>query len=113
MDSVGGTAAGDVASLLSENATLAAFGAMSSPVLQIPSGDVIFKQLVVKGFWGSKVSREMAAEKRAALMGEVVRRVTSGALTLPVAATFPLADVAAAATASLEAGRIGKVLLRP
>lgn len=113
VDSVGGPAAGDVASLLSENATLAVFGAMSDPTLQIPSGDVIFKQLVVKGFWGSKVSREMAAEKRAALMGEVIRHVMSGALTLPVAASFPLADVAAAATASLQAGRVGKVLLHP
>lgn len=86
---------------------------MASPTLQIPSGDVIFKQLVVKGFWGSKVSREMAGDKRAALMGEVVRHVVSGALTLPVSATYPLTEIAEAATASVEAGRIGKVLLRP
>lgn len=55
----------------------------------------------------------MAGDKRAALMGEVIRHVVGGALTLPVAATYPLAEIAAAATASVEAGRIGKVLLRP
>lgn len=52
VDSVGGTAAGDVTSLLSENATLAVFGAMSDPTLQIPSGDVIFKQARRQGVLG-------------------------------------------------------------
>lgn len=113
VDSVGGAAAGEVASLLADGGTLAVFGAMADPTLQIASGDVIFKQLVVRGFWGSRVSAAMAPAKRAALMGEVFRGLAAGTVTLPVAATYGLDDIAAAAAASLDTGRVGKVLLRP
>jgi NADPH:quinone reductase-like Zn-dependent oxidoreductase len=112
VDSVGGSAAGEIASALATNGTLVVFGAMASATLQIASGDVIFKQLTIKGFWGSVVSREMPAETKGQLFQELVARILDGSLTLPVAATYDLADIGAAVTASGEPGRIGKVLLR-
>jgi NADPH:quinone reductase len=66
VDSVGGAASGEVLSLLAENGTLVAFGAMASPIMEIASGDVIFKQATVKGFWGSKVSSSMRSRMRPA-----------------------------------------------
>lgn len=113
VDSVGGSAAGDVVSLLAEDGVLVVFGAMASPTLEISSGDVIFKQVVVKGFWGSKVFPAMDREKRAALMGELVSGIASGALTLPVEQVYSLDQIADAARASAEPGRRGKILLRP
>lgn len=113
VDSVGGTAAGDVVSLLADDGVLVVFGAMASPTLEIGSGDVIFKQVVIKGFWGSKVFAAMPAEKRGRLMGELVTGIGSGALTLPVERIYPLEEIADAARASAEPGRRGKVLLRP
>ena len=59
-------------SLLADDGVLVVFGAMASPTLEIGSGDVIFKQAVIKGFWGSKVFAAMSREKRASLMGELV-----------------------------------------
>lgn len=112
VDSVGGQASGDVLSLLAENGTLVVFGAMASPTMQIGSGDVIFKQATVKGFWGSKVSATMPAAKRGELFGELIQRIGSGALTLPVEATYSFDDISAAAAANAEP-RVGKVLLRP
>lgn len=112
VDSVGGDSAGDVLSLLAENGTLVAFGAMNSPTMNISSGDVIFKQATVKGFWGSKVSQSMDADTRRALFGELITRVTDGSLTLPVAGVFDAADVADAVRASNAPGRVGKVLLK-
>lgn len=112
VDSVGGQASGDVLSLLAENGTLVVFGAMASPTMQIGSGDVIFKQTIVKGFWGSKVSATMPAAKRGELFGELLQRIGSGALTLPVEATYSFDDISAAAAANTEP-RVGKVLLRP
>ena len=112
VDSVGGQASGDVLSLLAENGTLMVFGAMASPTMQIGSGDVIFKQATVKGFWGSKVSATMPAAKRGELFGELLQRIGSGALTLPVEATYSFDDISAAAAANTEP-RVGKVLLRP
>lgn len=112
VDSVGGTASGDVLSLLSEGGTLVAFGAMNSPVMQIASSDVIFKQATVKGFWGSKVIQQIDPATRGALFGELIQRVTDGTLTLPVSGVFDAADVADAVRASQTPGRVGKVLLK-
>lgn len=112
VDSVGGSSAGDVLSLLAEGGTLVAFGAMNSPIMEIASSDVIFKQATVKGFWGSKVMPSLDPATRGELFGELVQRVTDGTVTLPVAGTFDAADIGAAVQASNTAGRIGKVLLR-
>ena len=113
VDSVGGESSGHVLSLLGENATLVVFGAMDAPVMQLASGPVIFRHITIKGFWGSKVSTEMDAAKRGRLFGELAQHLSSGVLTLPVSATFPLEQARDAARASLTAGRVGKVLLRP
>lgn len=113
VDSVGGQASGELLSLLAENGTLVAFGAMGSPTMQISSGDVIFKQAVIKGFWGSKVLASMDPGTKVALIGELVRGVATGALTLPVEGIFGLDEVAEAMQRSAQPGRLGKVLLRP
>jgi len=113
VDSVGGSSAGDVLSTLAENGTLVVFGAMASPTLELASGDIIFKQATVKGFWGSVVSREMPADQRGRLFQELFARLQDGTLTLPVAGVHGLDDIAGAVAASGEAGRVGKVLLRP
>jgi len=113
VDSVGGSSAGDVVSLLAEDGVLVIFGAMASPTMEIGSGDVIFKQVVIKGFWGSKVFGAMSREKRAALMGELVSGIGSGALTLPVEKVYGLDEIADAARANGAPGRRGKILLRP
>jgi NADPH:quinone reductase-like Zn-dependent oxidoreductase len=113
IDSVGGRAAGDIASVLAEKGKLVVFGAMASPTLEISSGDIIFKQVTVTGFWGSVVSREMPADLRGQLFGELIGRALDGSLTLPVAAIHPFERIADAVAASGEPGRVGKVLLTP
>lgn len=113
VDSVGGAASGDVLSLLAENGTLVVFGAMASPTMELSSGDVIFRQLTVKGFWGSKVSAAMEPARRAALIGEIITRVAEGSLSLPVAAVHGFDDAASVARENFTPGRVGKLLLTP
>lgn len=113
VDSVGGPAAGDVLSLLAEGGTLVAFGSMGSPRLDISAGDLIFKQATVKGFWGSRVTEQMDPALKMRLFGELIERLVAGELTLPVSATYPLEEIAAAVEATMTPGRVGKVLLRP
>lgn len=113
VDSVGGADSRRLVSLLADEGTLIAFGAMGTPVMEIPSGDVIFRQITVKGFWGSLVSAATPREQRAALLGELARGVRDGSLTLPVEATYSLDDVRTATAANAAAGRAGKILLRP
>lgn len=113
VDSVGGAASGDIASLLAENGTLVVFGAMGSPTLEISGGDVIFRQLTVRGFWGSKVNAAMDPAHRAELIGEIITRVAQGSLELPVSQVFPLEQIADASRLNFQPGRVGKVMLRP
>jgi NADPH:quinone reductase-like Zn-dependent oxidoreductase len=112
VDSVGGEAAGDLLSLLGEGGTLVSFGSMGSGTLKLSAGDLIFKQATVKGFWGSTVSRTMDAATRGALFAELVQRIASGEVALPVDAVFPFEQAREAAAASAVPGRAGKVLLR-
>lgn len=111
VDSVGGTAAGDVLSLLAQDATLVVFGAMASPTLELAVGDILFKNTTVKGFWGAKP--RISAERRGELMRELLPLIADGTVTLPVGSVHALDDIADALRAGDEPGRGGKVLLRP
>lgn len=113
VDSIGGKASGELLALLGEGGLLVSFGTMAGEPMQIASGDLIFKQATVKGFWGSKVSAALSADDKRRLIGELLGLAASGALKLPVEAVYDLADVSRAAAASLQPGRKGKVLLRP
>jgi NADPH:quinone reductase-like Zn-dependent oxidoreductase len=113
VDSVGGDASGDLMGLLSDGGTLVSFGSTGGEPMRIPSGDVIFRQIVVRGFWGSKVSASMEPGKRAELFGELIRAAATGAITLPVEAVFGFDDVRKAVEVATRSGRSGKVLLRP
>ena len=112
VDSVSGQASAELVALLGENGMLVSFGAMSGEPMQVPSGDAIFRGVTMKGFWGSRVSRDMSAADKRRLVGELIQRALDGELRLPVDAIHDLADAANAAAASLQPGRNGKVLLR-
>lgn len=113
MDSIGGRASNDLLSLLGENGLLVSFGTMDGEPMQIASGDLIFKQAVVKGFWGAKVSEAMPTDTKIRLIGELLRLVATGELDLPVEAVFAFEQITDAVNASLAAGKKGKVLLKP
>ncbi len=113
VDSIGGKASGELLALLGEGGLLVSFGSMAGEPMQIASGDLIFKQAVVKGFWGSKLSAAMSVDDKRRLLGELLGLAASGALKLPVEAIYDLADISKAVATSLTPGRKGKVLLRP
>ncbi|KQO81330.1 zinc-binding dehydrogenase [Rhizobium sp. Leaf262] len=112
VDSIGGAASNDIAELLGENGLLVSFGSMTGDPMQISSGPVIFKQLTIKGFWGSKVIGSMAQEERRRLIGELIKYVEAGTIKLPVEGIYDLEDISQAVKASLASGKAGKVLLK-
>ena len=113
VDSVGGTASGDLAALIGDNGRMVVFGSMTAQPVVIPPGEFIFRNLTLRGFWGSSVMARLPQERRAALMGEVIGRVMSGDLPLPVDGIFGLDRPADAVRASLTPGKVGKVMFRP
>ena len=76
VDSIGGTASGEMLNLLSENSLLVSFGSMTGETMQISSGDLIFKQATVKGFSASVVNKEMPAARKKELIVELLTLAT-------------------------------------
>ncbi|MFI9407685.1 zinc-binding dehydrogenase [Nocardia sp. NPDC052316] len=113
VDQVGGRAASDATALLAPKGQLISFGALSGQPLTLSPSELIFKQIVVKGFWGSKRIEETSAEDRKRLIGELVSAAAQGVLRLDVEATYALDSAADAAVATESPGRSAKIALAP
>ena len=113
IDSVGGDASDIVLSQLGNDATLVSFGAMSEPAMSLSSGSLIFNNITVKGFWGSRVMGSMSAEHRGDLFTELFARVSDGTISLPTEAVYSFDQVREAAAANFTPGRSGKIILTP
>ena len=113
VDSVGGEDSGALLSLLGHGGVFAVFGAMSGKPMMLNPTDMIFKQAILKGFWGSKISQEMDVKNKQRLINELIDRAVDGQLKLPVEAVFDLDDVLKAVDGKIQAEKKGKVLLKP
>lgn len=113
VDSIGGQASGEMLALLSENSLLVSFGSMTGEAMQISSGDLIFKQATVKGFWASVVNKQLSAERKKALIVELLTLAAQKKLLLPVEGIFSFAQIKDAALKATQGTRQGKVLLKP
>lgn len=112
IDSVGGKESGQLMSLLGEGGTLMSFGTMSGGNMEISSGDLIFKQAKVVGFWGAKRSGKTSPSDYVRMIGELITLASNGQLDLPVEEVYGLDNGAKAAAASMIPGRKGKVLIQ-
>jgi len=113
IDSVGGPIVADIADLLTLNGLLVVFGTATGVPLQLNAGSMISNHLTVKGFWGSRIISEMAAEEKTRLITELVTLAAHGKLHLPSGGEFGLDQLTDAVKASLTPGRSGKILIRP
>ncbi|MBE1515516.1 zinc-binding dehydrogenase [Nesterenkonia halotolerans] len=113
IDSVGGESSNQVLSQLGEEATLVIFGAMAGGTMELNSGAIIFKNVTVKGFWGSRVMGSLAPQRRGELFTELLTRVQDGSISLTTEATYSFEQVREAAQANFVPGRTGKIMLRP
>ncbi|GGK38156.1 zinc-binding dehydrogenase [Nocardia camponoti] len=112
IDQVSGVASTDLMALLAPRGELISFGALSGEPMIIPSGPVIFKETVVRGFWGQQRNAELTPQDRIRLMSELVAFASSGVLRMDAQAIFDLAQAAEAAVLTETPGRTGKVMLR-
>jgi NADPH2:quinone reductase len=113
VDQIGGPAADALLSLLGSKGEFISFGALSGQPLTLNPGALIFKQAVVKGFWGSKRAEETSSEDMRRLITELVVMAASGALRLDVEDTYTLEAAADAAAATERSGRSAKIVLSP
>jgi NADPH:quinone reductase-like Zn-dependent oxidoreductase len=110
---VGGESALRLMNLLEPGGIHITYGAMSRRPLTVPNGLLIFKDLQLRGLW---VTRWIESAPRAELeevYGRLAGLMVSGALSIPVAAAFPLAGFREALEEVARPGRAGKVLFTP
>ncbi|WP_312798225.1 zinc-binding dehydrogenase [Tianweitania sp.] len=110
IDSLGGDGPSQVLSVASDGAELISFGAMTQQPLKIAAGDLLFRGITVKGFWGAKPP--VKPERIAELLHELIRDAASGKLKLPIEAAYTIEDIAKAVSASGEPGRKGKIAIK-
>ena len=112
IDSVGGDVSADLVELLGLDGELVVFGTATGAPMPLSSGALIMKHITVRGFWGSRVSREMDPAERKRLITELVTLTAKGELVLEDGGIFAIDDVTKAMKAALTPGRAGKVMIR-
>ncbi|NKJ47557.1 hypothetical protein CIC12_12550 [Burkholderia sp. SG-MS1] len=113
LDAVGGNGVARLAPLLQRGGTIVNYGMLSGEPIQLDSDALIFRDIVLKGFWLTQRLSRMTLAQRDALMAEAVLLLRAGVLHAEVAATYPLEAVGKALRHVVEPGRRGKVYLLP
>jgi trans-2-enoyl-CoA reductase len=110
LNAVGGESALRLANALSRRGVLVTYGAMGRQPMRIPNGLLIFKNLVWTGFWITAWYKHASEEEVSEMFGAIFPLLASGALKVPVAATYPLEDFSEAIRHASAERRGGKVL---
>ena len=105
IDGVSGDSSATVASALSAHGTFVIYAYMGGGLVTISPFDLIVKRVIVKGFFMNHPDIE---PKIPAALREAIPLIASGAIHLPIAATYPLSSLREAV---LHTQRGGKVLL--
>lgn len=111
LDAIGGAAGADLVRLLAPGARLLSYGLLSGKLLRPDIAEAQARGVEVRGFWLRPWTESVTPADWQAAFAAVFGRIMAGTLVLPVAARFPLDDVAAAVRAAEAPGRRGKVLL--
>lgn len=111
LDAVAGAAGSFAARQLAPGGTLLVYGGLSGEPLQLDAATLIYRRAGVQGFWRTAWFEMHPPGAAARRLAELAGLVAEGALRLPVAATYDLADVAQAVTHARRPAREGKVLL--
>jgi NADPH:quinone reductase-like Zn-dependent oxidoreductase len=110
LNAVGGESALRLANALSRRGVLVTYGAMGRQPMRIPNGLLIFKNLVWTGFWITAWYKHASQEEMTDMFGSIFPLLASGALSVPVAATYPLEEFREAIRHASAERRGGKIL---
>jgi NADPH:quinone reductase-like Zn-dependent oxidoreductase len=111
LDPVCGETGALLLSVLADRGTHVVYGALSGEPLPVSPRALIYRQSVVRGVWRSRWWKETPREVSRPVLATLAGAAAGGAFSLPVEATFDLADGAEAARHATQPGRWGKVLL--
>jgi len=103
LDAISGEASGRLAKLLGPGGTFVSYAAPSFAPLAISPLDVIFNDLTIRGF---SLYNPAFAEQIPQAIREAARMITTREVTVPITATYPLAEIKAAVAHALQGGKV-------
>ena len=110
LDSIGGDGPEALLSVMAPRSEVVSFGNLSGQKIALSSNAILFKQAVLRGFWGAQNNfpREVIGQ----MIGELVQSAAKGTLKLEVDGVYDIDQARDAAKASDEPGRKGKVAIK-
>lgn len=103
LDGVGGVSAGRLATLLSPNGVLVAYGAASQEPMHISAQHLIFKRILVYGFFEGHPEHRAKVPQTLAGLVDLLR---PGGIRQPVAAVYPVTAIEKAVAHAVKGGKI-------
>jgi NADPH:quinone reductase-like Zn-dependent oxidoreductase len=111
IDAIGGAATARLAACVSAGGAVVNYGLLSGENCQVSGVDLVFRGVVVRGFWVASWFKYTPPDEIAAAYGELIQMLATGELTVPVEATYPLSQIREALAHAARPGRGGKVVL--
>lgn len=112
LDAVGGATALAAVRALAPGGRLLVYGTLSGEPLTLDTRLLMTGPRAIEGFWLSEWVKKQGVLTMLRLFRQIISLLRAGVLTSEVAATYSMADIAAAAQLAQTPGRQGKVLLR-
>lgn len=113
IDAIGGAATARLAACLDPGGVVVNYGLLSGENCQVSASDLVFRQIVLRGFWLMTWFGKTPRDQVAAAYGDLLAMLAAGELSTPVEATYPLSRITDALRHAARAGRDGKVVLVP
>ncbi len=110
-DAVSGATGAEVLKSLSYGGTMYCYGSLSIEEMPVNSGLLIFKSLVVKGFWLTDWLKNTDAITRKHVATTLLELFAKSKMKAPVEAAYDLSDFKQAVEHADKPGRTGKILL--
>ncbi len=111
LNAVGGDSALRLLDLLGINGNHVTYGAMARQALKVPNGMLIFKTLVLRGFWFNRWQEALTPQETATLYQTLAGLAAEGKLRQQIAAAYPVAQYREALAHAARSARHGKVIL--
>jgi NADPH:quinone reductase-like Zn-dependent oxidoreductase len=113
LDGAGDATIGALASAVEFGGTVVSYSSVTGQPPAIGLYDHIYRQVSLRGLWIVNWLNTATKAELDKTYTELAALITSGVLSLEVAATYPLSDYRKAWDHARESGRAGKVLFRP
>ena len=113
IDAIAGSATGRLGACLENGGTVVNYGMLSGKPCEMHPGDVVFRNVSLKGFWLQTWLMSASREEKVKTYLDLAGKIVDGTIKVAIEAVYPLREVQQALAHAAKGGRGGKILLRP